>query len=196
MRFSPRSLTTWLLILPFALFCSMSCGKKTKSDSNRTFYYNEPDGLSTLDPATTSYKAAIWAGSQIFNGLVELDSSLNFVPCLAKSWEVDTAGLVWTFHIRTDISFHEDKCFGEQKTRRMNARDVKFSFERICDARVKSTGLWIFRNRLVGAEEFNKATSQNQPMDGISGITVINDSTVQLRLEKPFAPLLSLLTMP
>ncbi|MBI3258230.1 MAG: ABC transporter substrate-binding protein [Ignavibacteriae bacterium] len=196
MRFSPRSLTTWFLILPFALFCSISCGKKTKIDSNRTFYYNEPDGLSTLDPATTSYKAAIWAGSQIFNGLVELDSSLNFVPCLAKSWEVDTAGLVWTFHIRTDISFHEDKCFGEQKTRRMNARDVKFSFERICDARVKSTGLWIFRNRLVGAEEFNKATSQNQPTDGISGITVINDSTVQLRLEKPFAPLLSLLTMP
>lgn len=196
MRFSPRSLTIWLFILPIALFCSISCGKNTKIDSNRTFNYNEPDGLSTLDPATTSYKAAIWVGSQIFNGLVELDSSLNFVPCLARSWEVDTAGVVWTFHLRTDISFHENKCFGEQKTRRMNARDVKFSFERICDARVKSTGLWIFRNRLVGAEEFNKATSLNQPTDGISGITVINDSTVQFRLEKPFAPLLSLLTMP
>jgi peptide/nickel transport system substrate-binding protein len=196
MRFSPRSLTIWLLILPFALFCSISCGKKTKIDSNRTFYYNEPDGLNTLDPATTSYKAAIWAGSQIFNGLVELDSSLHFVPCLAKSWEVDTAGLLWTFHLRTDISFHENECFGKQQTRRMTAHDVKFSFERICDARVKSTGLWIFRNRLIGAEEYNKSTNKYHPTTGIQGISVLNDSTVQFRLEKPFAPLLSLLTMP
>ena len=102
MKFSPRSLTTWLLILPAALICSIgfqSCGNKPKIDSSRTFYYNEPDGLTTLDPATTSYKAAIWAGSQIYNGLVELDSAMNFVPCLASSWDTDSTGTEWTFHL-------------------------------------------------------------------------------------------------
>lgn len=199
MLFSDRTLKIWFIILPFAWFCSLwfySCGNKPKIDSTRTFYYNEPDGLNTLDPATTSYKAAIWAGTQIFNGLVELDSTLNFIPCLAKSWEVDSAGIEWTFHLRTDILFHENECFGTLKTRYFNANDVKFSFERICDARVKSTGLWIFRNRLVGAEEFNKSTSNSISTIGINGIKVNNDSTIKFILEKPFAPLLSLLTMP
>lgn len=199
MKFSPRSLTTWLLILPAALICSIgfqSCGNKPKIDSSRTFYYNEPDGLSTLDPATTSYKAAIWAGSQIYNGLVELDSAMNFVPCLASSWDTDSTGTEWTFHLRTDIQFQENECFGAQKTRKFTARDVQFSFERICDARTKSTGLWVFRKRLEGAEEFYTSTADNKPSAGIRGITVLNDSTVRLRLTTPFAPLLALLSMP
>ncbi len=162
------------------------------------FFYNEPDGLNTLDPARMGYRAAIWVGTQLFNGLVELDTTGHIVPSLARSWTVDSTGTRWTFVLRSDVWFHEDPCFGERRTRRVVAADVKYSFERICDARTKSTGVWVLRDKIVGAAEFFTATAEGQmpPPEGISGIRVLNDSTVEIQLVRPFAPFLALLTMP
>lgn len=161
------------------------------------FYYNEPDGLNTLDPARMSYRAAIWVGTQLYNGLVELDTNGRIIPVLARSWAVDSTGTVWTFSLRTDVWFHPDSCFGEKQTRRVTAHDVKFSFERICNAQTASTGVWVFRDKILGAQEYFQKTQKGiVPTEGIKGITVLDDSTIQFTLVKPFAPFLVLLTMP
>lgn len=173
-----------------------SCSHEPELNPLVTFSYNEPNGIQSLDPAIAGYQAAGWAGTQLYNALVEYDSTLNVVPSLARSWQVDETGTVWTFRLRTDVFFHEDSCFGESKTRRMSAQDVRFSFERILDARTKSTGLWVFRKRLLGGEEFYTATKGGKYPGGCKGIQVLDDSTLQLTLVKPFAPFLSLLTMP
>jgi len=173
-----------------------SCGDAvTKKDA--TFTYNEPQGLTTLDPAMAGISGPIHIGGHIFETLVKLDSNGAIIPGLAKSWTVDETGLIWTFSLRTDISFHKDSCFKAPSfTRKFKAEDVKFSFERICDARTKTTGFWIFRDRFSGAEEFHESTKLGEGNRHIEGIRVIDDSTVSLVLNKPFAPLLSLLTMP
>lgn len=173
-----------------------SCGDAvTKKDA--TFTYNEPQGLTTLDPAMAGISGPIHIGGHIFETLVKLDSGGVIIPGLARSWTVDETGLIWTFSLRTDISFHKDSCFeAPSLTRKFKAEDVKFSFERICDARTKTTGFWVFRDRFSGAEEFHNATKLGESNRHIEGIKVVNDSTVSLVLNKPFAPLLSLLTMP
>jgi ABC-type transport system substrate-binding protein len=210
-----RSLTTcvnvnecrskWLLLLVamFIGFVSNACYKAGERTPDDVFVYNESNGISSLDPALASYQSAQWAGSQLFNGLVELDSSLEIIPCIAKSWSVDSSGCIWKFVLRNDVYFHEDNCFGNtQKTRLVNAYDVRYSFERILSARTKSTGLWVFNKRLLGAEEFHRLTKSSSTntsdIDGLhcKGIIVVDDTIIQFQLQKPFAPFLSLLTMP
>ena len=174
----------------------LSCGDGQIS-KDATFTYNEPQGLTTLDPAMAGISGPIHIGGHIFECLVELDTNGAIKPGLAKSWSVDASGLNWTFSLRTDVLFHKDSCFGSPSfTRAFKASDVKFSFERICDARTKTTGFWIFRDRLKGASEYNENSKNGRADQDFEGIKVINDSTVTLVLTKPFAPLLSLLTMP
>ncbi|MBP6510087.1 MAG: ABC transporter substrate-binding protein [Candidatus Kapabacteria bacterium] len=124
-----------------------------------------------------------------------MDSALHVAPCIARSWSVDLSGVEWTFTIRNDVWFHPDPCFGQKRTRRVVAQDVKYSLERICDARTKSTGLWAFRTTILGADEFHQATRAGKS-GSIQGIFVENDSVLKIRLTKPFAPFLAVLTMP
>lgn len=186
------------LIFSCLFFCVVACSNDSKHESERstTLYYNEADGLGTLDPAHMSYRAAIWAGTQLYNGLVELDTAMNIAPSIARSWEVDSSGTEWTFHLRRDVYFHRDTCFGPKGTRIVSAADVKYSFERIGDAAVASRGRWVFSGKLLGFDEHFEATKSGKPSSGIKGIKIINDSTVRLTLVRPFAPFLSLLTMP
>lgn len=189
-----RSLTIGLVICSFLVHSCVG-HKPSPSESNTTFCYNEPDGLLSLDPAQASYRSALWTTSHLYNGLVELDSALHVAPCIARSWSVDLSGVEWTFTIRNDVWFHPDPCFGQKRTRRVVAQDVKYSLERICDARTKSTGLWAFRTTILGADEFHQATRAGKS-GSIQGIIVENDSVLKIRLTKPFAPFLAVLTMP
>lgn len=174
---------------------SFGCGGDSAHEDN-IFRYNEPSGIGSLDPAMINYQAAIWAGGQIYNGLVETDENEQIVPCIARTWSNDSTATVWTFNLRTDVFFHTDDCFGSARTRRLTAADVKYSFERVCDARTKSAGQWIFRTTVDGAEAFIKATAADESPVGIRGISAPDDSTLIIRTAKPFAPFLSLLTTP
>ncbi len=49
---------------------------------------------------------------------------------LARSWEVSADGLVWTFHLRTDVLWSDGAP--------VDADDVKFTFDAIADERVQS----------------------------------------------------------
>jgi len=185
-----------LITLSSGLFAGCG-GDNADLSRTDTFCYNEPDGIASLDPAVASYQAAVWANGHLFNGLVELDTALQVAPAIAKSWEVDDTGTEWTFHLRDDIWFHDDACFGDARTRRVTAEDVRYSIERVCDARTKSTGLWVFRNRIVGALEYHEATKTSAPgTRHMSGISVLDDTTLTIRLTQPFAPFLVVLTMP
>ncbi|MEN3026974.1 MAG: ABC transporter substrate-binding protein [Chlorobiota bacterium] len=185
------SLTCWVVGWLLA-----GCGGPSERPGKGSFVYNEAEGITTLDPAHMSYVSAIWVGTQLYNGLVELDTALRIVPCLARSWSVDASGRRWRFVLRTDVFFHNDPCFRGQP-RRLRAADVKFSFERICDARTRSPGLWVFWGKVVGVEEFHAKTARGEvPAEGVRGIRVLDDSTVLIELQRPFAPFLALLTTP
>ncbi len=189
-----RSLTIGIVV---TLLVTLGACNSHKNDgeSRNTFRYNVTDGIGTLDPAQAGQISTIWAGTQMFNGLVELDSALKVVPCIAQSWNVDSSGLVWTFTLRNDVYFHENAAFGGAKTRKVVASDVKYSFERVMNAKTKSTGLWVFRERIVGADAYHKRTTEGGSGE-VEGIKVLNDSMLSITLVKPFAPFLSILTMP
>lgn len=172
-----------------------SCTQQVARQTD-VFVYNESSGIASLDPAQASYQAAWWAGQQLYSGLVDFDTALRIVPAIAKWWSNDTTRRRWRFVIREDVWFHEDPCFGERRTRRCVAEDVRYSIERILDARTRSPGLWVFLDHIRGAPAFHDATRRGEPPKHCEGITVLDDTTIEFELVEPFAPFLQLLAMP
>ncbi|MDQ6764175.1 MAG: ABC transporter substrate-binding protein [Bacteroidota bacterium] len=166
------SLTGILIIIFFS-----SCGNR--HEVKNIFHYNEQTGIATLDPAFAKNQSIIWAVHQLYNTLVQTDDSLNIVPSLAKSWEESDDNLRFTFHLRSDVFFHDDAAFPNGKGRRMVAADVVYSLSRIMDKNTASSGAWIFNGRV----------------DSLQPFTAIDDTTFQLKLAAPFHPILGILSM-
>lgn len=166
----------WLLIVVGGFL--VSCYNKSKKEQN-IFHYNESTGIASLDPAFAKNQSIMWIVHQFYNTLVEIDPHLNIVPSLAKSWEVSEDHLTWTFHLRTDVYFHDDPAFPKGKGRKLTASDVVYSFYRITDKETASPGAWIF----------------NRKVDTLQSFNAIDDSTFQLKLIRPFNPILGILSM-
>lgn len=169
MRFCLIVTTLWILI---------SCSNNSPEGKD-VFSYNVPEGIATLDPAFAKNQSIIWATHQIYNTLLETDSNLSIIPSLARSYSVSKDRLVYTFNLRRDVFFHDNEAFPQGRGRQMVADDVVYSFQRILDPKVASSGSWIFNNRV----------------DTIQPFKAIDDSTFQLKLLKPFRPILGILTM-
>ena len=166
-----------------------ACHRKDPADGKMIFRYNEVAGIATLDPAFAKDQAHIWTATQLYNGLVRLDENLQVEPCIAKHWTVSPDGKTYTFTLRDDVRFHKDAAFGTpDSTRCVVAEDFVYSFNRILDPDVASPGLWIFND--VDYKSDSPDKQKNSPF------TAPNDSTFVVRLKQPFAPFLSLLSMP
>jgi peptide/nickel transport system substrate-binding protein len=155
-----------------------SCGELRNSKDN-IFHYNEFTGIASLDPIFAKNQSTMWPAHQLFNTLVETNDSLELKPSLALRWEISNDKLVYTFHLRNDVFFHDDAAFKDGKGRKLIAKDVEYSFYRILDKKLASPGAWIF----------------NRKVDTLKPFVAIDDSTFQLRLLRPYQPVLGILSM-
>lgn len=167
-----------ILTLVAVTLLTASCRVPDNSD-RMIFRYNESAGIATLDPAYAKDQALIWGCSQLYNGLIQLDTNLQPQPCIAKSWTISDDGLTYTFTLRDDVFFHKNSLFNNpDSTRKVVASDFVYSLSRILDPKVASPGLWIFNE-----------------VDTTYGFQATNDTTFVIRLKQPFAPFLGLLSM-
>ena len=114
----------------------------------------------------------------LFNGLVSIDDSLHVVPAIAKSWQIDSTGLEYRFTLRDDVYFHDSEVFEDSIGRKVTADDFVFSFQRLLDPKLASPGVWVFGS-----------IAKDHPFEAI------DDTTVVVRLARPFPPFLGLLGM-
>src|SRR6186713_1745419 len=87
-----------------------SCTSK-QDDQKQVFRYNQPEGLTTLDPAFAKSQPVMWISHQLYNTLVEINSKLNISPSLARKWEISDDGRQYVFHLRDSIFFHDNAAF-------------------------------------------------------------------------------------
>ena len=154
----------------------VSCDQNSLKDKdNLVFRYNEYKNITSLDPAFTRILPNIWATNQIFNGLVQLDDSLNVKPDIAKSWNISEEGLVYKFKLRQDVFFHESIVFKSKKRRKVIASDFVYSLNRLKDPKTASPGGWVLQN--------------------VKSLESVNDSLLKFTLKKPFPAFLGLLSM-
>ena len=159
-----------------------ACSKPGRSDK-MVFHYNEPEGITSLDPAYARNLENIWAVDQIFDGLVKMGPDLKVRPCIAERWEISEDGKEYTFYLRKDVRFHVHPAFGDTIGRRVTADDFVRSFRRIMDPTTASPGAWIFQD-LDGTRS----------ADG-SGVVAMTDDILRIYIKEPFPPFLGLLTM-
>lgn len=171
------------MLLLIVLFYSCNMNKKSEM-RGKVFHYNESKNISSLDPAYARSPSTIWPVNQLYNGLVQLDDSLKIKPCIAKSWDISPDGIVYTFHLRKDVLFHDHSIFINGKGRKVNASDFEFSFNRLLDPITASPGAWVFN-----FVNINKENTKN-------GFKVLNDSTFQIFLTSPFQSFIQLLSNP
>src|SRR5438876_1502263 len=156
-----------LLIVMFLAGCTK------KESSQKIFRYNEPNGIESLDPITVNNYPALHVMINTCEGLVWYDKDAKLQPLLAKKYEISPDGKSYTFYLRTDVYFHDDECFPNKKGRKVNASDFKYCYERVCNPNTKTRGLWVYRDKVAGAEEFSKAPDK---IGSIKGFVVLNDS--------------------
>lgn len=167
------------LFIISVIFSFYSCETEaTKNKDHLIFRYNEHSNIPTLDPAFARNPQSIWPTNQLYNGLVQLDDALNIQPDIAKSWTVNDTTNTYTFTLRNDVYFHKNKVFAvnsQDSTRTVVASDFTYSFDRLLDEKVASSGSWVLQN--------------------VHSYRAENDTTFTIQLKQPFPPFLGLLSM-
>lgn len=171
------------LFFLFLLVFMLSCKDHDKQGDSRTiFNYNEMNGVTSLDPAAASNVENIWPVNLVFNGLVQMDDSLNVLPCIARQYSLSADGLCYTFILRNDVYFHDNTCFDHGKGRKVTAKDFAFSFNRLFDSKVSSA--------VTLLDKIDRSEKTNY-----KGFIAVNDSVLKIYLTEPFSPFLNILTM-
>jgi len=80
----------------------------------------EPPNLDPTAGAAAAIDEVVYAN--VFEGLTRFGPDGAVLPGLAEAWEVSTDGKVWTFFLRSDVTFHDGTAF--------DAYDVEFSLNR------------------------------------------------------------------
>ncbi len=171
----PLSLTIFCILV----LCLFAC-----SSDNRIagyVHYRINYNPTTLDPALIVDVTGGLIAAKLFNGLVRLNENLEIIPDIAESWSISPDGTRYTFHLRRDVRFSNNRI--------LSSADVKYSFERILDPGGKSPNTWILE-KISGAKAF-----MNGEVSEVRGINISDPYIIQIVLEKPFSPFLNLLTM-
>jgi len=149
---------------------------------NETLMYRFKTDAPTLDPAYAHDTTSSTVLQCIVDGLTELDAeTLDVKPELAESWEISEDGTVYTFHLRRGVRFHNG--------REVTADDLKYSMERVLDPKTAADQRWVLEE-IVGSDEFSARKA-----DHVAGIEVLDPYTLRIRIKRPYAPFLGLLSM-
>ena len=161
-------------VVMVAMFVGLLAGCKPQAAQPVTLVFAKGDAVN-LDPANVTDGESITVMNNIFDGLVRYKSgSTEVEPDLATSWETSPDGLVWTFHLREGVKFHDGTTF--------NADAVVFSLERQRDENhpFYQYGEWEYWGWCFGE---------------IAKTEKVDDYTVKITLSKPFTPFLSTMAM-
>ena len=128
----------------------------------------EADGpKGTIDPALSTADPDAARISLALERLVVLDDTFTPKPQLAKSWEPNAAGDIWTFHLHSGVKFQDGASF--------TAKDVLYSYKRLFDPAIASP-----------------ASSSLSAIDP-AGIEAVDDFTVRFKLKSPVVEFPSLI---
>ncbi len=185
--------TRTVVSLALAALLISACGGSSDDTSAATATATEEAGgaivvayqndISTLDPAI-GYDWQNWSIiKSLFDGLMDYEpGTTNLVPDLATDFpEISADGLEYTFTIHSGVKFHNG--------REMTADDIKYSIERTANPLTQSPGAGFF-GMIAGFDEVAAGTSTT-----LSGIEVIDPTTIKFTLSRPDATFLHVLAI-
>lgn len=159
------------------------------------FRLNEVEDFRSLFPLNVTEVTAHRITNQVYEGLVKLNQKdLTTIPCIAEKWEINPEATSFKFYLKKGVKFHDDECFEGGKGREVTANDFKYCFTNLCTSFPENQMFWLFKDKVIGANAYHESTVNNKPLaEGVSGIKVIDDYTLQIDLIYPFAGFLNII---
>ncbi|HJP38168.1 MAG: peptide ABC transporter substrate-binding protein [Gammaproteobacteria bacterium] len=153
----------------------------TELAADQTLHVGNGTGPQTLDPHRAEGVPSANILRDLFEGLTIEAPDGSIVPGVAKSWDISADGLVYTFHLHDDAKWSN----GDPLT----AEDFVFSLRRSTDPATMSHYSSILEP-IVNAMEV--ITGEKSPEE--LGVEALDALTLVIRLQRPTAYLLGLLT--
>jgi len=158
---------------------------------------NVTSKIKTLYTPAISDISSMQVASQIYEGLVKFNPfDLKIIPAIAESWEINEDMTEYTFKLRKDVYFHNNKCFLKGEGRNVTANDVKYSFTQLCSQQFTNKNFISTLSKVKGALEYYNMSKEGDPTIDIEGLQVIDDFTFKIVLIKPTPFLLNSLALP
>lgn len=167
------------------LIVIVGCSSKEETSSSNsgkggTLIIGIESEADVLDPHRAGGWVTFRINRQIHESLVAEDLSKSsseaavpeLKPGLAESWDVSDDGLVYTFNLRKDVTFHDGTDF--------NAEAVEFNIKRVWDKNFE-----YYDERSAG--------QMQKTYQSLNEIKVIDAHTIELILKEPFSPFLRML---
>lgn len=135
--------------------------------------------LHDLDPALTATLPQAFVLPSIFDTLTRAVEGARIIPWIASSFRAEQGGRQFRFVLREGVRFHDG--------RRVTARDVRFSFERLLRMK-EAPSRWLLSpirgaNRILNGESLE-----------LEGLRIISAQEFMIELEQPLSFFPALLT--
>jgi oligopeptide transport system substrate-binding protein len=159
------------VLLVLALVFTACSGGNSNAEPKilRTNNSSEPG---TLDPALAQGTHESWVLDHVFEGLMKKSQTGEIVPGMAASYKMSDDGLTYTFTLRKDIKWSNDKP--------VTAHDFEYSWKRALDPATAAYYSYQFYY-LKNGEKYNTGNATAADV----GVKAIDDTTLEVTLETP-----------
>jgi oligopeptide transport system substrate-binding protein len=152
------------------------------------------DQPASLDPGQTQYTYETAVLRAISEPLLKPNPDLSgVVPAAAQSFEVNSSGTAYVFHLRTNAKYWDGTP--------VKAQDFVYAWQRLIDPRLAAPNETLFANAVVNGERVSLMDPQRDAatIDGALntlGLKAVDDNTFEVQLAQPDPAFVWLAAMP
>lgn len=144
-----------------------------KLASQQELHLLEHSAVPNTDISTIDTSEASRIYQNVFEPLVRKARDGSYIPAAAQAYEVSSDGLTWTFHLRPDAKWQDDKP--------VTARDFVYSWQRLISSKNDTTSNYLVQMGVVNAQEIVDGKLTLTEL----GVTAVDDYTLQVQLVHP-----------
>ncbi len=201
----------FLVILAITIIISgyLQKNRSTGKTTDNILNVSMGGGVKSLDPALANDFISQYMVANFYDTLLQYSYK-------KRPYQLETAMLQqmpkinqqlteYSFKLRDDLFFSNDICFGQnsdKKSRKLTAKDVKYTILRIADSRQYSPLFWMFRGQIVGLDKFREKSSNLSKNDfsiydeNLAGFKIISDREFKIILKAPNPRFLYMFALP
>jgi oligopeptide transport system substrate-binding protein len=153
-------------------------GPDKKEEARTEYRYPLPADARSLDPAQLTDTVSDAVCRRIYNTLVRFNTEGAVENDLCDSHEISPDGLVYTFHLHPGVRFHDGTP--------LTAKDVVYSYKRVLAKDTNSPRAMLLYY-VTGAKAFHDGAAVEP------AIKAVDDVTIEIKLDKPYAPFIYVL---
>jgi oligopeptide transport system substrate-binding protein len=192
------------ILITLAAIGGFSSCSRTKAEPANTVHLTSVAKIKGLDPI---FSDDLYSGIEVahaYEGLLQyhyLKRPYMLIPNLAEAMPtISKDGKTYTFKIKKGVVFQDDACFKATngKGRELTADDFIYSWKRLADPKLNSSGWWVFDGKIVGLNEWHDAAAKSGAADyskPIEGLKAVDPYTLQITLKNHSAQFLYFLAM-